>query len=472
MEHPAQEPATAAGPAAPEPPAPGVRSGRRLLDLVGPLLWLALGSTLLLATDADRVLAAGFAGEVRPGASLWPKERAFPFHALYEFGVWPALGVSLAASGVLLAMLFRPALGRWRRLALYWLSCLALGPGLIVNALLKDHYGRPRPRDVTEFGGEWAFEPLLQPDWTTPGKSFPNGHASMGFLFIAGYFALRRSRPMVARGVLVAALLYGCLIGVARLAAGGHFPTDTLWSGGVVWLVCAVLAALWKLDASPWSPVSESSRGKVAPWKVLGLGLLGLGVVFGGLLALPIAGEHRFGFTQAVDRASLELAGRDAVHTVSLAGEGWGVRGETRGHGLPGSGIKARDQVETKEDGTILFEYKERESGLAWELVHRTECVLPLALERMKITLGNAAGELRLDLAAANAEEELEVELVGECERLVVYPPPGWEVKVTLPGSSRTIPGSGPDAPVLELDLARWSGGGERHLSFVERVVR
>src|SRR5262245_46532621 len=43
------------------------------------------------------------------------------------------------------------------RAVLLMIVTLALAPGLLANVVLKDHWGRPRPIDVTEFGGLSPF---------------------------------------------------------------------------------------------------------------------------------------------------------------------------------------------------------------------------------------------------------------------------------------------------------------------------
>lgn len=42
---------------------------------------------------------------------------------------------------------------RQRRAAIFLLISLALGPGLLVNTVFKDHWGRARPSQIVEFGG-------------------------------------------------------------------------------------------------------------------------------------------------------------------------------------------------------------------------------------------------------------------------------------------------------------------------------
>ena len=43
------------------------------------------------------------------------------------------------------------------RAAVFLVVTLVLAPGLMVNVALKDHWGRPRPIDVTQFGGDKHF---------------------------------------------------------------------------------------------------------------------------------------------------------------------------------------------------------------------------------------------------------------------------------------------------------------------------
>ena len=49
------------------------------------------------------------------------------------------------------------------RAALFLVLTLALGPGIVANTLLKDHWGRARPIDVVEFAGTDRFTPWWDP---------------------------------------------------------------------------------------------------------------------------------------------------------------------------------------------------------------------------------------------------------------------------------------------------------------------
>ena len=51
---------------------------------------------------------------------------------------------------------------KWRRrrpAALFLALSLLLGPGLLVNTLFKDHWGRARPAQIAQFGGSAKFTP-------------------------------------------------------------------------------------------------------------------------------------------------------------------------------------------------------------------------------------------------------------------------------------------------------------------------
>lgn len=160
---------------------------------------------------------------------------------LYHYGPWPALVAGIAAaiiwSGSMLS-------GRWqmlRPLSLFMTLVLIAGPGLLVNAVFKEHFGRPRPVQTRAFGGDQPFRALGEPGPKGGGKSFPSGHASTGFywLALAVYFWDRRRAWAWAFGAL--GLGHGLLMGLARMAQGKHWPSDVLWAAGIVYLTAWLL---------------------------------------------------------------------------------------------------------------------------------------------------------------------------------------------------------------------------------------
>ena len=121
------------------------------------------------------------------------------------------------------------------RAALFIVVTLALGPGILTNTLLKDHWGRARPIDVTEFGGTDRFTPWWDPRGPCPNNcSFIAGEPSGAFWTLApASLAPPQWRPLAYGG----AFAFGAAIGVLRIGAGGHFFTDVVFAGVFMYLV-------------------------------------------------------------------------------------------------------------------------------------------------------------------------------------------------------------------------------------------
>ncbi len=119
----------------------------------------------------------------------------------------------------------------------YVFLVLALGAGLVVNAVLKNGFGRARPRNVVQFGGEQQFTPaFVLSEACATNCSFSSGDSSGAFFSFAVALALSRRRaPMVAAAV------YGGLVSFSRIASGAHFLSDTVVSFFVMWITADAL---------------------------------------------------------------------------------------------------------------------------------------------------------------------------------------------------------------------------------------
>lgn len=118
---------------------------------------------------------------------------------------------------------------------------LALGPGLLVNTVLKEHSRRPRPVQVVEFGGTLPFRPFYSFDGACKRNcSFVSGEGSTGFWTMApALLAPARMQPVV----LASALAFGIAASLLRMAFGGHFLSDTIFAALFTWLV---IIATWR----------------------------------------------------------------------------------------------------------------------------------------------------------------------------------------------------------------------------------
>jgi lipid A 4'-phosphatase len=149
--------------------------------------------------------------------------------------VWVVLAVLLLAA---LWIRKKNGFGLSARHMIYLLAALAIGPGLIVNLVLKDNWGRARPNDVIEFGGTSAFSPAFVISRECHHNcAFVSGHAAMGFYFIAFGFLCPRRRSLI----FLFAGTYGAVVGLVRILQGGHFLSDVVFAFFIIYAVSAVL---------------------------------------------------------------------------------------------------------------------------------------------------------------------------------------------------------------------------------------
>jgi len=215
-----------------------------LADVLLPLVAAAAVTVALSASGADLVIASFF---YEPGAG-WPHGRSEPWLFLYRYGNIPSLALGAIGLAVFLLSFFVERFRPERAAALFVAVFLALGPGLVVNTVLKDNWGRPRPAEIVQFGGTETYRPAWSPGEPKQGRSFPSGHAAIGFFLMAPFFVLRRRAPGLARKALAAGILYGTMMGLARMIQGGHYLTDVIWSGVLVYITGLVLYYLFRLD--------------------------------------------------------------------------------------------------------------------------------------------------------------------------------------------------------------------------------
>lgn len=119
---------------------------------------------------------------------------------------------------------------------------LLLGPGLIVETVLKPHWGRARPREISEFGGSATYSPAWQmSDQCDSNCSFVSGHAAVAFWLTAYAFILPSKWRMP---VLAVSVVLGFAMGFVRIAQGAHFLSDVATAGLIVIAMNEILARL------------------------------------------------------------------------------------------------------------------------------------------------------------------------------------------------------------------------------------
>lgn len=110
--------------------------------------------------------------------------------------------------------------------ALWLVATMALGPGVFVNLVLKDHSHRPRPAQIVAFGGSSDFRPVGRFDGACAKNcSFVSGEASAAAWTLAPALL---TPPPVRAAAVAASLAFAVATGVLRMAFGGHFLSDVV----------------------------------------------------------------------------------------------------------------------------------------------------------------------------------------------------------------------------------------------------
>ena len=205
----------------------------RLGLLIALGLAVGVGVVFALWPDLDLRISALFASA---GGTAFGLRYAPPLELLRQLGTWIVVvvaAVPIIALLLKLAFPHRPLLIGGRAIILM-LSTLILLPGLLVNVALKDHWHRPRPVEVREFGGPEKFVAWWDPRGTCQRNcSFAAGEPSSAFWTLA---AAAVAPPPWRALAYAGALLFGAASGLLRIAFGGHFFSDVFFAGVFVYL--------------------------------------------------------------------------------------------------------------------------------------------------------------------------------------------------------------------------------------------
>jgi membrane-associated PAP2 superfamily phosphatase len=109
------------------------------------------------------------------------------------------------------------------------------------------------PWELSLYGGAAEYFRFFDAVPLNPGsgRCAPSGHAASGFVWLAGYVALRGVDRTAARFALMFSLSLGALTGLTQLARGAHFLSHVLLTAwicfAVAWL-CDTAYKMWRRD--------------------------------------------------------------------------------------------------------------------------------------------------------------------------------------------------------------------------------
>lgn len=132
------------------------------------------------------------------------------------------------------------------RFMAFLLIAFLVGPLLSITIGLKQHWGRERPIEITQFGGTKTFTPYYLPTGSCERDcAFSSGHAGRGFFFVALAIAAYGLAWPHRRLIMVGALSFGLLTAALRIIDGKHFLSDVTFSALIVSYVAWVVFGMF-----------------------------------------------------------------------------------------------------------------------------------------------------------------------------------------------------------------------------------
>jgi membrane-associated PAP2 superfamily phosphatase len=217
-------------------------------DFLLPIVIVGVLTAIFWLTNLDITLEEYFYSPDKG----WFLKRANPWHFLYEYGNRPGLTLGIVSLVALVTGLFSKRIVRYRKIAMFLVLVLVIGPGIITHSVFKKNWGRPRPRHIVNFGGTETFLPVWVKGTSGKGKSFPSGHATIGYYVLTPFFVLRRVNKKWAVITLIVGVGYGSLMGIGRMIQGAHFASDVLWSCGFTYLTGLLFYYFMRFDKNIW----------------------------------------------------------------------------------------------------------------------------------------------------------------------------------------------------------------------------
>ena len=235
------------------------------------LVYLVIVSAVLVAFPQIDI---GMAGLFRTADGGFALSHVNGLVLLRQAGILALALLGLTPLLVLILKLARPQSPcLWPPSSMIFLALsLLVGPGLIVNLWLKPEFGRARPVDVTQFGGNLHFTRLWEVSTAcTDNCSFPSGEGSSAVWLMALAFIVPlrwRVPTLVVTGGFAFAL------SLNRMAFGGHFLSDVLVAWGLTFLTILVINRFvlvrppaWLKDEILERRLSEAGHWLRAPFR-------------------------------------------------------------------------------------------------------------------------------------------------------------------------------------------------------------
>jgi lipid A 4'-phosphatase len=201
----------------------------KIVEKIPRLILVLMAFTLLIFIAYPKL-------DLKITSFFWSQEQGFKFRDLlivrfifeYISHVSPIIGI-VCFIGLCFSFFKKfSIIAKYRFPFLFLILSLLIGPGLVTNEIFKAYWGRARPCEIVEFGGNKKFtRAAIITD--QDGNSFVAGHPSIGYYTFCFAMLLQKKRRREFFQTI--ALFLGVSVGLSRLCQGGHFLSDTIASG-------------------------------------------------------------------------------------------------------------------------------------------------------------------------------------------------------------------------------------------------
>lgn len=180
-----------------------------------------------------------------PNCGLFPLEHMEEVTFARKTVNWLPTLMAVGLVALLIREHWAPLAGKVHRLYVIFLGLFSflIGPGILVNLIVKPFWSRPRPVHTIEFG---RYEPYIQPgtvvDICEHNCSFVSGDVAgiAWMLWVIPFLAAAWRMPVA---IVLALLLI--IVAVGRVAVGAHYPSDVVAGALMSFLVIALVSRLF-----------------------------------------------------------------------------------------------------------------------------------------------------------------------------------------------------------------------------------
>lgn len=344
------------------------------------IFWV--GSTLVANYFNVDITIAQFFYDSEQG---WYLQEENPWIWLYEYGTIPGLLFTLFSLFGIFWSHLAPRRIEWKKPCLIVFLTSVLGAGLLVNAILKENTGKPRPRQIQTFGGPWEYQKTF--DLGIPGKghSFPCGHCTMGYIFVTLIYFRSQIGKIAYLGATLG-LFYGLLMSVTRIIQGAHFASDAFWSLGIILMLSNLLSlTISEEPKRVFSTNKTTPLKRILTWSIFSI--ITLAIVLSFLTRRPFYRTYPQAFVISEQITNIQIhVNQEILHTrveYKPTQRNW-LYFDIHGFGFPTTDY-SRTEIIREEETTLHLKYDLQPIGYFSEIEHSARIIIDPKFKNLDI---------------------------------------------------------------------------------------